>query len=905
EDVIKVRAAVHDVFDKGYGEVEAQLILKKGKKMMTSSSGAPLILDGKKYFAGIGLDVTERKKMEAEIKHRAMQNRTMMETTQDGFWAVDFKGQIIDVNQEYCKMTGYTKEELLGIKIGELDVIDSPQVTAERIKGIIEKGSALFETRHKKKNGSSLDMEISATLVDQDFGMFAFCRNITDRKKSEIKIQQTLNDLLVSQRIAQLGTWRFDLETNQIVWSEELYKMYGFDPTNPLPPYTEHVKLFTPESWEKLSNVLEQTRTIGVPYELELKTVTKDGSNGWMWVRGEATKDVNGNIVSLHGAAQNITKQKKMEHEIRQSEEKFQLLFNKAPLGYQSLDSEGCFIEVNQKWLDTLGYSKEEVIGKWFGDFLCPEYVEGFRQRFPIFKARGYIYSEFDMLTKDGQRLIMAFEGKIGNDAEGKFIQTHCILQDITDQRKAEKALLESEERYRALFENAGVGIGYYSKEGIVLSYNRLALKYIGGKLEDYIGKSMREFFPKEKAEIYFTRIEKAITSDKSQEYEDYLVYNSVPKWFLSTFTRIINTTGKVLGVQIVSLDITERKMAEDELQYLSNHDQLTGLYNRRFYDLVLKRLDTSENLPLSIIVCDINGLKLINDSLGHDAGDQVIKNVAKAIQNACRIEDIIVRTGGDEFIVILPMTSAGESLEIAKHMKELASKKSIENIEVSISCGHDTKETDKQSMIEVIANAENYMYRNKLHERSSMRSKTIDLIMSALFEKSEREAVHSNRVGNICQCIASKMNLDKDTVNQMRIAGFIHDIGKIGIDEKILNKPGSLTIDERGEIEKHPEIGWRLLSSTREFLELAQFVLSHHEKWDGSGYPNRLKGEEIPLEARIISIADSYDAMTTDRSYRKGLSNEEVIKELLRCVGTQFDPEIVDVFVNQVLADL
>ena len=366
-----------------------------------------------------------------------------------------------------------------------------------------------------------------------------------------------------------------------------------------------------------------------------------------------------------------------------------------------------------------------------------------------------------------------------------------------------------------------------------------------------------------------------------------------------------MNTTGEVLGVQIVPLDITERKMAEDELLYLNNHDQLTGLYNRRFYDLALKSLDTSENLPLSIIVCDINGLKLINDSFGHDAGDQVIKNVAKAIESACRIEDTIARTGGDEFIAILPTTSADESLEVAKQMKELALKESIQNIEVSISFGYDTKETSKQSIVEVIANAENYMYRNKLHESSSMRSKTIDLIMSALFAKSKRETAHSNRVGNICESIASKMNLDKDAINQMRIAGFIHDIGKIGIDEKILNKPGSLTVDERGEIERHPEIGWRLLSTTKEFSELAQFVLSHHEKWDGSGYPNRLKGEEIPLEARIICVADSYDAMTAERSYRKGLSREEAIKEMLRCAETQFDPKIVDVFVNQVMADL
>ena len=147
-----------------------------------------------------------------------------------------------------------------------------------------------------------------------------------------------------------------------------------------------------------------------------------------------------------------------------------------------------------------------------------------------------------------------------------------------------------------------------------------------------------------------------------------------------------------------------------------------------------------------------------------------------------------------------------------------------------------------------------------------------------------------------------SEMKMDMHAVNQMKIAGLIHDIGKIGVDETILNKPGSLSTDERASIEKHPEIGWRLLSSTNEFSELARFVLHHHERWDGCGYPNGLKGEEIHIEARIIAVADAYDAMTSQRSYREALSKKEAIKELKKCSGTQFDPEIVEIFVHRIL---
>ncbi len=384
--------------------------------------------------------------------------------------------------------------------------------------------------------------------------------------ENQVQLKQHIDNLLESQRIAHVGTWRLDLATNQVVWSEELYRMYGFDPTIPPPPYTEHMKLFSPESWEVLSKALDRTSRLGIPYELELKTVTKDGSSGWMWVRGEAIEDAAGNIVSLRGAAQDITERKKIEHEIKQNEERFQLLFNNAPLGYQSLDFDGCFIEVNQKWLDTLGYSKEEVIGKWFGDFLCPEYVDGFRQRFPIFKEQGYIYSEFEMLRKDGQRVFISFDGKVGYSADNEFKQTHCILQDITNQRKAEKALKESEERYRYLFEYSGIGIGYYSKDGIVLSYNQKALENLGGSAEDYIGKSVTELFPEEMGAMLSARFEKTVLDDQPQKFEDFVVLNTGPKWFSSILTSVKNLQGEVIGIQVAALDITDRKLAEEAL---------------------------------------------------------------------------------------------------------------------------------------------------------------------------------------------------------------------------------------------------------------------------------------------------------------------------------------------------
>ncbi|NLF36886.1 MAG: diguanylate cyclase, partial [Clostridiaceae bacterium] len=347
--------------------------------------------------------------------------------------------------------------------------------------------------------------------------------------------------------------------------------------------------------------------------------------------------------------------------------------------------------------------------------------------------------------------------------------------------------------------------------------------------------------------------------------------------------------------------DITERKNAENNLIYINNHDFLTGLHNRRYFEQEIKKLDVKENLPLSIIIADTNGLKIINDSFGHDTGDELLIKAADAIKKACRPKDLIVRYGGDEFIIVLPKTNKDEALIIASSIKEIAHKEKIANIELSISYGCDTKSTSRESIMKALANAENHMYSHKLSERSSTRSKTTGIIINALFEKSHRESQHSIRVSKLCEAISIEMKLEKQELNKIRIAGLVHDIGKIGIDEKILNKNERLDEDERKEIEKHSEAGWRILSSSTEFSELAQCVLYHHERWDGNGYPHKLKGDNIPIEARIIAVADSYDAMTSERRYKKAMSHEDAINELLRCSGTQFDPDIVDVFINMV----
>ncbi|MHB8076348.1 HD domain-containing protein [Desulfosporosinus fructosivorans] len=338
------------------------------------------------------------------------------------------------------------------------------------------------------------------------------------------------------------------------------------------------------------------------------------------------------------------------------------------------------------------------------------------------------------------------------------------------------------------------------------------------------------------------------------------------------------------------------------EISYLSYHDFLTELYNRRFCEEEIRRINTFRNLPISIIVGDINGLKLINDTFGHDEGDKLLKKAATTIQNACRIDDIIARWGGDEFIILLPKTKKEEAEEVVNRIKKLYAEEQVNGIQGSISFGWDTKHTMDEEITKIFKNAEDYMYRNKTCENESVRSRMINTIINTLHEKSPREEMHSKRVSELCQDIGKEIGLSESEIRTLKVGGLLHDIGKIAIEERILNKREKLTDKEWNEVRRHPEIGYRILSSSHEMQELADYVLAHHEKWDGTGYPKGLKGEAIPRVARIITLADSYDAMTNERPYRKALSEERVINEIRKNAGLQFDPEIAKLFVEKVL---
>lgn len=363
--------------------------------------------------------------------------------------------------------------------------------------------------------------------------------------------------------------------------------------------------------------------------------------------------------------------------------------------------------------------------------------------------------------------------------------------------------------------------------------------------------------------------------------------YTPEERKLLSIFARMLS-------------NVSLRRNAEEIIRHTSFHDSLTGLYNRRYLEQEMERLNTKRQLPLSIIMADLNGLKMVNDTYGHEKGDELLKNAAAILGKACREEDIVARWGGDEFVILLPQTTSEDARLLCKRITDLCSDEKVEDIPVSMALGLASKTEHKEDLSLALTEAEDNMYREKLAVRQSTKSDVFKLLLKILEEKSFETKTHIQGMQNIARVISKEIKLSGPEFDRLNKLIMLHDIGIINISEEILTKAGPLTASEWEMIKKHPEIGSRIAGIEKEFACVSDEVLAHHEHWDGSGY-HGLNGKEIPLLARIIAIADAFEVMQSGRPYSKALITKEVIAELKRCSGTQFDPELVEVLLSTV----
>ncbi|ODA38955.1 HD domain-containing phosphohydrolase [Desulfosporosinus sp. BG] len=364
---------------------------------------------------------------------------------------------------------------------------------------------------------------------------------------------------------------------------------------------------------------------------------------------------------------------------------------------------------------------------------------------------------------------------------------------------------------------------------------------------------------------------------------------------------KVINTDEfdeNSVRLMLILTDLTERRKVEDQLLFLSFHDKLTSLFNRAYMESIIPQLQIDSNLPLSIVMADINALKLVNDVFGHEYGDKLIVQAAKVFLKCCRKSDIIARWGGDEFLILLPGANQEACTRICNNIKAMFDALSYEQMGLSAALGGATMEnwdSDIKSLIDV---ADRIMYSNKLIENNTTRGKVISSVEKALQSKCPAYIGHSERVEAMANRFAQLLKLCQEPQEMVSLLARLHDMGKVAMPVELLNKSTSLSENELQTIHKYPEIGYRMARSLEE-PALAQSMLALREQWDGNGYPYGLKGDQIPVVARIISIIEAYDVMTHDQPNKRKRSHEEALRELERCAGSQFDPNLIRLFLN------
>lgn len=633
---------------------------------------------------------------------------------------------------------------------------------------------------------------------------------------------------------------------------------------------------------EEINAMLEEEIAKRQRAELEIRLLNEDLENKVI-ERTNQLQDINAML------EEEIIEKIRAENELNQERVFTDALFDSAQGMIFLYDDNQRLIRWNKKHEEMTGYTSAELAHKSLLDW----YEGDEKSKSAVLKGIGMVSkngfgtAEANLQTKDGIKIPMYFT------ASTVVINGKQYFAGIGIDTTEWKQLNERVKKYQVLAEKANDAMLFIDKEGNILEANDAAVRIYGYTYSELLNLKIFDL----------RRIDASnIVDQMALADSEGIIFDAIH--YLKDGTPInveVSSQGTYLGEKRVLLsivrDITDRKKKEDENRYLSYHDPLTGLYNRRFYEEEIKRLDTERNIPISIIVGDVNGLKILNDAFGHDKGDELLVKAAKAIQRACRADDIVARWGGDEFVILLPKTTMEDAERVVTRIREKYANVQVNSIRVSISFGWDTKTKSDESIIKVLKSAEDSMYKNKIIENEGMRGNTINTIINTLHEKNPREEQHSKRVSQICQDIGKAIGLPEIEVSGLKVIGLLHDIGKIAIEEHILNKPEKLTKNEWEQIKRHPDIGFRILSTSYEMLELAEGILAHHERWDGKGYPKGLKGEEIPKVSRIIALADSYDAMVSERPYRIALSEEAAIQEILKNSGTQFDPELAQIF--------
>ena len=878
---------------------------------------------------------------ESEAKFKAY-----MEKSPLGIFVADNAGHYIGVNRAACQMSGYSEAELLSLSIPDFVAPEFMEKGMKTFERLLTTGFAEEEIMVRKKDGEKFWINLATARIDNN-QVIAFCQDITERKESEERAKElnclrSFSNLLQKERnnLEKIMEETVKILPSAFLYPEDIgvhiiFRGREFRTQN-----------YQPTTW-KMSAYLElygaQTGIIEVCY---LKPPLHEGEY--------FSKDEKLMLGTIAEHLSRVSEQIQAEEGLQKSKNQLSITLDSIGDGVIVTDANGKITRLNPKAEKLTGWTTGEALGRALHEvFHIMNIKTGEPVPNPVYrvietgKAQG-LANDTVLIARDGKRCHIADSAAPILDDKDRINGVIMVFSDVT-----ERIDLEESTKHQLHFEKmiADVSTNFASQpsENFKQSIN-YALRLIGEffqvdrsyvfwfsddekqmrniyewcvneseTLKDQLQDVPIDMFPWWKEQITKKKIVNIPDVDslppeaeaEKKEFRSQSIRSllSIPMTKNGTVFGFLGldavrekrtwTDNHTMLLTIVAdliLNAYTRSLAEERVRYLSFHDGLTGLYNRIYLEKEMERLDTERQLPIGIIMADLNGLKLINDAFGHAVGDEALRQTAEILKKSCRREDIIARWGGDEFVIFLPQTTEEGSKAICQRMNEKCKDTYVKDFSLSLAVGSAIKNKASENLAEILKEAEENMYKHKLEENQRMKGNVSNTMLKELERKSFETEAHYSVIQDVAHRIGKKIGLDQSELSKLEMLVSLHDIGEVTIPEGILTKIAPLLEEEWEIIKKHPEIGYRIARATGGPDEVAENILSHHECWDGSGYPRGLKGKEIPLLARIVTIADAYEVMNSGRPYKKAMYRSEVITELKRCAGSQFDPELIEV---------
>ncbi len=667
------------------------------------------------------------------------------------------------------------------------------------------------------------------------------------------------------------------------------------------------IDLIHPEDQPKFMATIENARATRLPIKWEYRARHSEGHYLWVESVGNPlAPEAGGGYIA---STRDITYRKRSEEALQESERNYSSLFNSMQEGFVLWETvynaagepdDYRFLNVNPAFEKIMQVRKRDIIGRLlsetslgFENYWLNSFAQVARTSEP-YNYEGYnrtiqCYLETFIFTP-GDNLLAA------------------LFIDVTRRKMVEKQLEREREWMTVTLGSIGEGVIATDVSGKVLFMNQVASDLLGWSEAKAIGRYLGELLNTVddiNRSFYTEPLQRIVQAEEEVDISGNtisIVRNGERRIISNSAASIRDIDGQIIGTVMIIRDVTEKIRNEAKIERLSYSDKLTGLYNRAYVDRILADEEITSQLPFSLIMGDIDGLKLTNDVFGHQAGDNLLVNIAKVIRGCCRESDIMARWGGDEFLMILPRTSEEVALRICERIASTCAEMEADPIELHIALGTATRKTLEQGMDALFILAEEDMYEHKMQQSKGFRQAILSKLEKDLWIKSHDTQEHNHRLSKIAMEIGATLGLDRYELDKLALLASLHDIGKVALPEDIMLKNSKLEPEEQEIMKKHTEIGYRMAEAIPELRSIAEAILAHHERWDGSGYPRGLKGNEIPFISRIIHLVDSYDDMTYNQDGQAIIDPQIAIKEIEKGSGVQFDPVIVQAFLQSIM---